>query len=71
VAQPEAKVLTPVELINPLHQNPMKAKKEEIPVTMESPGTTMRALPGYSGMTVAFNERPVGTDFSPLLVNQV
>ena len=31
----------------------MKIKKEEIPVTMESPGTTMRALPGYGGMMVA------------------
>lgn len=23
---------------------------------MEAPGTSMRALPGYGGMTVAFNE---------------
>ncbi|QJW90175.1 hypothetical protein HNV11_12715 [Spirosoma taeanense] len=45
----------------------MKTKKEDIPVTMEAPGTTMRALPGYGGMTVAFNELPAGTDFSPLL----
>jgi uncharacterized cupin superfamily protein len=45
----------------------MKAKKEELPVTMEAPGTTMRALSGYGGMTVAFNELPAGTDFSPLL----
>jgi hypothetical protein len=45
----------------------MKIKKEEIPVTMESPGTIMRALPGYGGMTVAFNEIPGGTDLSPLL----
>ena len=45
----------------------MKIKKEQIPVTMESPGTTMRALPGYGGMTVAFNELPAGTDFGPLL----
>ena len=45
----------------------MKIKKEEIPVTMEAPGTTMRALPGYGGMTVAFNEIPAGTDISPLL----
>ena len=42
-------------------------KKEDIPVTMEAPGTTMRGLPGYGGMTVAFNEIPAGTDFSPLL----
>jgi Cupin domain len=45
----------------------MKIKKEAIPVTMESPGTIMRALPGYGGMTVAFNEIPGGTDLSPLL----
>ena len=45
----------------------MKIKKEEIPVTMEAPGTTMRGLPGYGGMTVAFNELPAGTDFAPLL----
>lgn len=45
----------------------MKIKKEDIPVTMQAPGTTMRALPGYGGMTVAFNEIPAGTDISPLL----
>ena len=45
----------------------MKIKKEEIPVTMEGPGTIMRGLPGLGGMTVAFNEIPEGTDFSPLL----
>jgi len=45
----------------------MKIKKEDIPVTMEGPGTTMRGLAGYGGMTVAFNEIPAGTDFSPLL----
>lgn len=45
----------------------MKIKKEEIPVTMQAPGTTMRGLPGLGGMTVAFNEIPAGTDFSPLL----
>jgi hypothetical protein len=45
----------------------MKIKKEEIPVTMEAPGTTMRGLPGFGGMTVAFNEIPAGTDFSPFL----
>lgn len=42
-------------------------QKEAIPVTMEAPGTTMRGLPGYGGMTVAFNEIPAGTDLSPLL----
>ena len=45
----------------------MKIKKEDIPVTMEAPGTIMRGLPGLGGMTVAFNEIPAGTDFSPLL----
>lgn len=45
----------------------MKIKKEAIPVTMQAPGTTMRALPGYGGMTVAFNEVPAGTDLTPLL----
>lgn len=45
----------------------MKIKKEDIPVTMQAPGTTMRGLPGWGGMTVAFNEVPAGTDFSPLL----
>jgi len=42
-------------------------KKEEIPVTMQAPGTIMRGLPGWGGMTVAFNEIPAGTDMSPLL----
>ena len=45
----------------------MKVKKEDIPVTMEAPGTVMRGLPGWGGMTVAFNEMPAGTDISPLL----
>ena len=45
----------------------MKIKKEDIPITMEAPGTIMRGLPGYGGMTVGFNEIPAGTDFSPLL----
>ena len=45
----------------------MKIKKEDIPVTMEASGTIMRRLPGYGGMTVAFNEVPAGTDFAPLL----
>lgn len=43
----------------------MKIKKEDIPVTMQSPGTTMRGLPGWGGMTVAFNEMPAGTDITP------
>lgn len=45
----------------------MKLKKEDIPVTMQAPGTIMRGLPGWGGMTVAFNEIPAGTDFAPLL----
>lgn len=45
----------------------MKIKKEAIPVKMETPGTTMRGLSGYGGMTVAFNELPAGIDFSPFL----
>lgn len=45
----------------------MKISKEAIPVRMESPGTVMRTLPGYGGMTVAFNEMPAGTDIAPLL----
>ena len=46
----------------------MKIKKEDLPVTMEAPGTIMRSLPGYGGMSVAFNELPAGTDMKPLLV---
>ncbi|AWX46134.1 hypothetical protein HME9304_03166 [Flagellimonas maritima] len=45
----------------------MKISKEDIPVTMQSPDTIMRALPNYGGMTVCFNELPKGTDFTPLL----
>jgi hypothetical protein len=45
----------------------MKIRKEEIPVAMEAPGTIMRILKGYGGMTVGFNELPAGTDLSPLL----
>jgi hypothetical protein len=45
----------------------MKINKEQIPVAMEAPGTIMRNLKGYGGMTVAFNELPAGTDFAPLL----
>lgn len=45
----------------------MKINKEDIPVTMEAPGTVMRALPGFGGMTVAYHTLPKGTDFTPLL----
>ena len=45
----------------------MKINAEDLPVRMEAPGTKMRNLPGYGGMTVAFNEIPAGTDFKPFL----
>lgn len=45
----------------------MKINKKDIPVTMQSPGTIMRAQPDYGGMTVGFNELPKGTDITPLL----
>lgn len=45
----------------------MKINKEDLPVVMEAPNTIMRNLPGYGEMTVAFNEIPAGTDFTPLL----
>ena len=45
----------------------MKIKKNDIPVKMEAPGTVLRSLEGYGGMTIAFNEVPAGTDFSPML----
>lgn len=45
----------------------MKINKEDLPVTMQSPGTIMRAQAGYGGMTAAFNELPKGTDLTPLL----
>jgi hypothetical protein len=44
----------------------MNIKKEDIPLTMQAPGTILRGLPGYGGMTVAFNELPAGTDFTPM-----
>lgn len=45
----------------------MKINKNDLPVKMEAPGTVMRFQEGYGGMTVAFNELPAGTDFTPLL----
>lgn len=45
----------------------MKIKKEDITVTMEAPGTIMRAQEGFGGQTVAYHELPKGTDFTPLL----
>ena len=45
----------------------MKIKKEDIPVTMQSDVSIMRALPGYGGMTIGYSELPAGTDMTPLL----
>ncbi|PZX47775.1 cupin domain-containing protein [Algoriphagus chordae] len=45
----------------------MKINKEAIPVVMQTPDTIMRNMPGYGGMTIAFNEVPAGADFTPLL----
>ena len=45
----------------------MKLNKEDIPVIMQGPGTTMRAQPDFGSMTVVFHELPAGTDFTPLL----
>ena len=45
----------------------MKIKKENIAVTMEAPGTIMRAQEGLGGFTVSYHELPKGTDFTPLL----
>lgn len=45
----------------------MKINLESIPVTMEGPGTKMRAQSGLGGMTVGYNQLPKGTDFTPLL----
>lgn len=45
----------------------MKIKKEDIPVLMQTPDSIIRTQTGFGGMTVAFNEFPKGTDFSPLL----
>lgn len=45
----------------------MKINKENIPITMQGPGTKMCVQEGFGGMTVGFNELPKGTDFTPLL----
>lgn len=45
----------------------MKIRKEDVPVTLQAPGTIMRAQPNYGSMTAAFNELAKGTDFTPLL----
>ncbi|MDO6436645.1 hypothetical protein Q4534_04480 [Cyclobacterium sp. 1_MG-2023] len=45
----------------------MKINKKDIPTTMQTPDSTLRAQANYGGMTVCFNELPKGTDFTPLL----
>lgn len=45
----------------------MKINKNDIPVLMQAPGTVMRTQNNFGGMTIAFNELPKGTDFTPLL----
>lgn len=45
----------------------MKINKEDIPIVMQTPDSIMRFTSGYGGMTIAFNEIPKGTDFTPLL----
>ena len=45
----------------------MRINKNDIPVAMEGPGTTLRTQDNFGGMTVCFNELPKGTDFTPLL----
>ena len=45
----------------------MKINKEDMPIVMQTPDSIMRNATGYGGMTIAFNEIPKGTDFTPLL----
>ncbi|GEO22816.1 hypothetical protein [Cyclobacterium qasimii] len=45
----------------------MKINKKDIPTTMQTPDTILRAQADLGGMTVCFNEFPMGTDFTPLL----
>ena len=40
---------------------------ENLPVILEGPGTTVRALRDMGGMAVAHLELPAGTDIGPLL----
>ena len=44
----------------------MKIRKEDLPVIMEAPGSTMRSI-SIGGITMNFNELSKGTDFTPLL----
>jgi hypothetical protein len=45
----------------------MKIKKEDLPIIMEAPDITIRALPNCGGITLGYVEVPKGTDFTPLL----
>lgn len=45
----------------------MKLRKEDIPIVMQAPGTTMRTQQDFGNMTVAYHELPKGTDITPLL----
>ncbi len=45
----------------------MKINKDEMSVLMQADDTIVRNFTGCGGMTIAFNEFPKGTDFSPLL----
>ncbi len=40
---------------------------KDLPVQMEAPGTTVRAMSGFGGMVIAYDELPAGTDITPML----
>ncbi len=44
----------------------MRKPKEELPVKMEAPGSTIRAMGGLGGMVIAYYEIPAGADFTPM-----
>jgi hypothetical protein len=44
----------------------MHKPKEDLPVKMEAPGTTVRAMGGLGGMVIAYDELPAGADFTPM-----
>lgn len=44
----------------------MHRLKQDLPVTMEAPGTMMRTDAGWGGMVVGYVELPAGADFTPL-----
>ncbi len=45
----------------------MREPKENLPVRLEGPGTTLRAKGGWGNMSIAYAELPAGTDLGPLL----